>query len=177
MICRSALQSLNKIIKMARDNRYIPSGLSHTWTGYYDSTSLRSTRVQISEWWGGIAHWFNLSLILINQAWKNNYPICIFISLIWIHCWQVKFMSSIISLVNFYIQYIKKMLQNHFKVFYRGDSLHARASNLISTYWSTKWCIVPYLYFLLIWNPFFSRYTNEDVEFFKSMPVFVETDE
>lgn len=47
----SALQSLNKIIKMARDNRYIPSGLSHTWTGYYDSTSLRSTRVQISEWY------------------------------------------------------------------------------------------------------------------------------
>lgn len=50
LICRSALQSLNKIIKMARDNRYIPTGLSHTWTGYYDSNSLRSTRVQISEW-------------------------------------------------------------------------------------------------------------------------------
>lgn len=108
---------------------------------------------------------------------KNIYSICIFISLIWIHCWQVKFMSTIISLVNFYIQYIKKNVTKYFKVFYRGDSLHARASNLISTYWSTKWCIVPYLYFLLIWNPFFSRYTNEDVEFFKSMPVFVETDE
>ncbi|XP_048764316.2 uncharacterized protein LOC125672187 isoform X5 [Ostrea edulis] len=47
----SALQSLSKIMKIARDNRYIPSGLSHTWTGYYESTSLRSSRVQITEWY------------------------------------------------------------------------------------------------------------------------------
>ncbi|XP_062590846.1 uncharacterized protein LOC134252389 isoform X2 [Saccostrea cucullata] len=46
----SALQSLNKIVKMARDNRHIPAGLSHTWTGYYESSSLRSSLTQISEW-------------------------------------------------------------------------------------------------------------------------------
>ncbi|XP_061179694.1 uncharacterized protein LOC133206232 isoform X2 [Saccostrea echinata] len=46
----SALQSLNKIVKMARDNRHIPAGLSHTWTGYYESSSLRSSLTQITEW-------------------------------------------------------------------------------------------------------------------------------
>ncbi|KAK3084357.1 hypothetical protein FSP39_012149 [Pinctada imbricata] len=45
----SALQSLNKVVKIAHDNRYIPSGLTHTWVGYYQSR-INSTRPQITEW-------------------------------------------------------------------------------------------------------------------------------
>ncbi|XP_021357881.1 protein phosphatase Slingshot homolog 1-like isoform X2 [Mizuhopecten yessoensis] len=45
----SALQSLNKVVKISRDNMYIPRGLTHTWVGYYNSR-IHSDRACISEW-------------------------------------------------------------------------------------------------------------------------------
>lgn len=43
------LQSLNKLVKIARENKYIAQGLSHTWVSYYES-SLTSDIPLISEW-------------------------------------------------------------------------------------------------------------------------------
>ncbi|XP_052072452.1 protein phosphatase Slingshot homolog 2-like isoform X2 [Mytilus californianus] len=43
------LQSLNKLVKLARENKYIAQGLSHTWVSYYES-SLTSDIPLISEW-------------------------------------------------------------------------------------------------------------------------------
>ena len=46
---RSALQSLNKVVKIATDNLYIPRGLTHTWVGFYEAKLSKDT-VIISEW-------------------------------------------------------------------------------------------------------------------------------
>ncbi|XP_063448998.1 protein phosphatase Slingshot homolog 2-like isoform X2 [Mytilus trossulus] len=43
------LQSLNKLVKIARENKYIAEGLSHTWVSVYES-SLTSDIPLISEW-------------------------------------------------------------------------------------------------------------------------------
>ncbi|KAK3588674.1 hypothetical protein CHS0354_028884 [Potamilus streckersoni] len=45
----SALQSLNKVLKMANDNMYLPRGLTHTWVGYY-SSRIESEKSCIAEW-------------------------------------------------------------------------------------------------------------------------------
>ncbi|KAJ8312496.1 hypothetical protein KUTeg_009869 [Tegillarca granosa] len=45
----SALQSLNKVLKIASDNVYLVRGLTHTWIGYYKSR-INSERAYITEW-------------------------------------------------------------------------------------------------------------------------------
>ncbi|KAL3858380.1 hypothetical protein ACJMK2_012971 [Sinanodonta woodiana] len=45
----SALQSLNKVLKVANDNMYLPRGLTHTWLSYY-SSRIESERSCIAEW-------------------------------------------------------------------------------------------------------------------------------
>ncbi|XP_060602049.1 protein phosphatase Slingshot homolog 1-like isoform X2 [Ruditapes philippinarum] len=45
----SALQSLNKVVKIAKDRLYIPRGLTHTWIGYYEA-KLTIEGVLVSEW-------------------------------------------------------------------------------------------------------------------------------
>lgn len=46
---RFTLQSLNKLVKIARENKYIAHGLSHTWVTYYES-SVTSDIPRINEW-------------------------------------------------------------------------------------------------------------------------------
>ena len=46
---RSALQSLNKVVKIANDNLYIPGGLTHTWIGFYDAKRSKENHI-VSEW-------------------------------------------------------------------------------------------------------------------------------
>ncbi|XP_053376179.1 protein phosphatase Slingshot homolog 2-like isoform X3 [Mercenaria mercenaria] len=45
----SALQSLNKVVKIAKDRLYIPRGLTHTWIGFYEA-KLTSEALLVSEW-------------------------------------------------------------------------------------------------------------------------------
>ncbi|KAL4223563.1 Protein phosphatase Slingshot 2 [Mactra antiquata] len=45
----SALQSLNKVVATAKENMYIPRGLTHTWIGYYES-KVTSDPCLITEW-------------------------------------------------------------------------------------------------------------------------------
>lgn len=46
---RSALQSLNKEVKIANDKLYIPGGLTHTWVGFYEVKKSKDYQI-ISEW-------------------------------------------------------------------------------------------------------------------------------
>ncbi|WAR02082.1 SSH2-like protein, partial [Mya arenaria] len=45
----SALQSLNKVVKIAKDMLYIPRGLTHTWVGYYEGLLSKESYL-VSEW-------------------------------------------------------------------------------------------------------------------------------
>ncbi|XP_071093909.1 uncharacterized protein [Haliotis cracherodii] len=46
----SALQSLQKAVKVAEDETYIPNGLTHTWVQYYMSQVDNSTPGLVSQW-------------------------------------------------------------------------------------------------------------------------------
>lgn len=127
-----------------------------------------------------------LSLKLINQVWRYTGNSCIFLSTEFsfkeISCWQ-----KIFCLFNFCSFVVadsviknKKCRAISSEIFFKLK-IHARADNLIFI----KFFTLSYMYKKVLWNYFcwsrilffFQRYTNEDVEFFKSMPVFVETDE
>ncbi|XP_052272354.1 uncharacterized protein LOC127872888 isoform X3 [Dreissena polymorpha] len=45
----SALQSLNKVVRVAKDKLYIPRGLTHTWVGYYEARVCKEAYL-IAEW-------------------------------------------------------------------------------------------------------------------------------
>lgn len=65
----SALQSLNKVVKISRDNMYIPRGLTHTWVGYYNSR-IKSDRACISEWFTSeeLLDWRSLNVLFMDPG-------------------------------------------------------------------------------------------------------------
>ncbi|XP_033748878.1 protein phosphatase Slingshot homolog 1-like isoform X2 [Pecten maximus] len=65
----SALQSLNKVVKISRDNMYIPRGLTHTWVGYYNSR-INSDRACISEWFTSeeLLDWRSLNVLFMDPG-------------------------------------------------------------------------------------------------------------
>ncbi|XP_060077263.1 protein phosphatase Slingshot homolog 1-like [Ylistrum balloti] len=65
----SALQSLNKMVKISRDNMYIPRGLTHTWIGYYNSR-ISSDRACISEWFTSeeLQNWRSTNILFMDPG-------------------------------------------------------------------------------------------------------------